>query len=120
MDRLKRDPNISMLYSQASGLTYFLINADGGRYRDALVAFLAAIYQGRDRPGTLAELCNSNDAELDDQYRQRIKRFEVERLRQNAAIVFGGRASLPAFSADVSAFKKKIGTAAHAACEPHL
>jgi len=73
MNRLKQDKNIAILYSQASGLTYFLINYDEGRYRDALVAYLAAVYQGRDRPGTLAELCNSSDEELDDQYRQYIE-----------------------------------------------
>lgn len=72
-ERLKRDPRIAMLYSQSSGLTYFLVNDQDGRYRSALVAYLAAIYQGRDRPNTLGELCGSNDAELDDQYRDYIK-----------------------------------------------
>ncbi len=73
MNRLKQDKNIAVLYSQASGLTYFLINYENGRYRDALMAYLAAIYQGRYRPGTLAELCHSNEEELDDQYRQYIE-----------------------------------------------
>jgi hypothetical protein len=73
MERLKRDPKIAMLYSQSSGLTYFLMNYESGRYRDALVAYLAAIYQGRDRPGTLAELCGASDVKLDEQYRQFIK-----------------------------------------------
>ena len=73
MDRLKRDPKIPMLYSEASGLTYFFINFDGGRYRAPLVAYLSDIYQGRDRPGTLAEKCGKSDAELDGQYRQFIE-----------------------------------------------
>jgi len=73
MDRLKRDPNIAMLYSQSSGLTYFLIHGNAGRYRAPLVAYLAAIYQGRDRPDTLAELCGASFAGLDGQYRQFIK-----------------------------------------------
>ena len=52
------DPNIATLYSQASGLTYFLMFADDGRYRGApLIAYLSAVYQGRDRAGTLAEMC---------------------------------------------------------------
>ena len=76
MDRLKHDPNIPMLYSQASGLTYFLVDAEGGRYREALVAYLAAIYQGRASAGTLAELCGASDAELDAQYRRFIKNLK--------------------------------------------
>ena len=73
MERLKRDPKIAMLYSESSGLTYFLVNYEGGRYRAPLVAYLAAIYRGRDRPGTLAELCGTSDDELDREYRQFIK-----------------------------------------------
>ena len=73
MERLKRDPKIAMLYSQSSGLTYFLLNYDGGRYRAPLVDYLAAIYQGRDRPGTLAKLCSTSDTDLDREYRQFIK-----------------------------------------------
>lgn len=73
MDRLKVDPNIATLYSQATGLTYFLMFADEGRYRAALIAYLSAIYRGRDRAGTLAELCRSNYDELDAQYRDYLK-----------------------------------------------
>ncbi len=76
MDQLKRDPNIAMLYSQASGLTYFLMFADDGRYRAPLVAYLSAIYQGRGRPGALAELCHSNNEELDSQYRDFMMRLK--------------------------------------------
>ena len=37
MDTLQNDPRIRTLYSQAAGLTHFLIYYDDGRYRDALV-----------------------------------------------------------------------------------
>ena len=40
MERLQNDPRIATLYSQAAGLTHFLIYYDGGRYRDALVSYL--------------------------------------------------------------------------------
>jgi hypothetical protein len=69
MEQLKRDPNIAMLYSQSAGMTYFLMFADHGRYRAPQVAYLAAIYRGAARPGTLAEVCRSTNEELDDQYR---------------------------------------------------
>jgi hypothetical protein len=76
MDQLKVDPNIATLYSQATGLTYFLMFADDGRYRAALVAYLSAIYRGQDRAGTLTELCRSNYEELDAQYRDYLKSIE--------------------------------------------
>ncbi len=76
MDQLKRDPNIAMLYSQASGLTYFLMFADDGRYRAPLIAYLSAVYQGRGRAAALAELCHSNNEELDGQYRDFMMRLK--------------------------------------------
>ena len=73
MHRLQNDPRITTLYSQAAGLTHFLVHYDGGRYRDALVAYLAAVYSGRDKPRTLAQLTQSPYNELDKQYRQFMK-----------------------------------------------
>ena len=40
MEKIQKDPRIGMLYSQAAGLTHFLIHYDNGRYREALVAYL--------------------------------------------------------------------------------
>ena len=42
---------------------------DGGRYRDALVAYLVAVYTGRDGPDTLAKLTGVDYSTLDKQYR---------------------------------------------------
>jgi hypothetical protein len=70
MDRLQHDANIRKIYSQSSGLTHFLIHADRGRYRAALVDYLRLIYSGRDRPSTLAEVTGKPLAELDDEYRK--------------------------------------------------
>jgi hypothetical protein len=70
MEKFQSDPNIRMLYSQASGLTHFLIHYDNGRYREALVAYLTAIYAGRDQPDTLAKLTGTSFADLDKQYRE--------------------------------------------------
>jgi len=70
MHQVQADQRIAMLYSQAAGLTAFLVFYDQGRYRDALVAYLTAVYSGRDAPDTLAELAGTGFAELDQQYRQ--------------------------------------------------
>lgn len=78
MNALQRDTRISPLYSESSGLTYFLMYADGGRYRDALVDYLVAIYTGRASPDTLAELTQTPYAELDQQYRRFIGSLQVE------------------------------------------
>ncbi len=70
LQKLQSDPRIGTLYSQAAGLTQFLIHYDGGRYRDALVAYLSAVYSGADSPALLAKLTGTSYAELDKQYRE--------------------------------------------------
>ena len=70
MEKLQTDPRIARLYSQAAGLTLLLVHYDGGRYRDALVAYLDAVYSGRDKPDTLAQLTGTTFPELDKQYRE--------------------------------------------------
>jgi hypothetical protein len=69
MERLQGDPRVATLYSQAAGLTHFLVYAENARYRDALVAYLAVVYSGRDEPGTLSRLTGTAYPELDRQYR---------------------------------------------------
>ncbi len=68
-EKLQNDPRIGTLYSQSAGLTHFLIFQDGGRYRDALVSYLVAVYTGRDDHDTLAKLTGQGFGELDKQYR---------------------------------------------------
>ena len=70
MQQIQQDRRIATLYSQAAGLTHFLIHYDGGRYRDHLVSYLVAVYSGRAGPGTLAQLTGTPYSELDDQYRK--------------------------------------------------
>jgi len=70
MADLQTDPRIATLYSQAAGLAHFLVHYEGGRYRDALVAYLDAVYSGRDTPTTLADLAGTSFAELDRRYRE--------------------------------------------------
>ena len=73
MHAIQSDKRIATLYSQAAGLTHFLIHYDGGRYRDALVACLSAIYDGRDNPLLLPQLAGTSSSDLDDQYREFMK-----------------------------------------------
>jgi hypothetical protein len=70
MEQFQTDPRIATLYSQAAGLTHFLVFGDGGRFRDALVSYLTAIYAGRADRDTLSKLTGANYSDLDKQYRQ--------------------------------------------------
>jgi hypothetical protein len=70
MERIQQDPKIAALYSQMAAMANFLVFYDNGRYRDALVDYLIAVYTGRDTPATLAELTGTGYAELDKQYKE--------------------------------------------------
>jgi hypothetical protein len=59
---------IAMLYSQIAGMTSFLVHFDNGRYRDALVATLAATYDGSQDADLLARMTGVNYDRLDKQY----------------------------------------------------
>lgn len=69
LKKMQEDQRIATLYSQAAGLTHFLIHYDGGRYRDALVAYVEAVYSARDTASTLPRLTGASFSELDRQYR---------------------------------------------------
>ena len=69
-NQFQSDPRLAMLYSQASGIMSFLVHHNGGEYRDALVAYLQAVYTGRDNPGLLAQLTGKSFEELDKEYRE--------------------------------------------------
>ena len=89
LKKMQEDKRIRTLYSQAAGLTHFLIHSDGGRYRDALVAYLEAVYSGRDNANTLPRLTGTGFAELDRQYRKFIesgaKQLSAGEVRTSAA-----------------------------------
>ena len=74
MDYFQNGEELPRLYSQAAALTTFLIHYDNGRYRDALVAYLTAVYTGQDLPNTLVRLTGTSYEELDQQYRQFMRR----------------------------------------------
>lgn len=71
--KLQSDPRIATLYSQAAGLTHFLVHYQDGTYRDALVRCLDAVYAGRDNPLTLSKLTDKSFQDLDAEYRKFIE-----------------------------------------------
>jgi hypothetical protein len=70
MDDLQAREDIARLYSQSAGQAMFFIHADGGKYRDALMQYLVAVYTGRATPGTLAQLTGQPYEALDQEYRK--------------------------------------------------
>lgn len=75
MADLQRHDEIKMVYSESAGLTYFLLFADEGRYRSALVDYLSAVYGNRDDRLTLAELTDTSYSKLDEQFRKFIQQL---------------------------------------------
>lgn len=67
---LQRHAEIAKLYSQSAGLSAFLMDGEHGRYREALVRYLGAVYTGRDDERSLSDAVGESFSELDDQYRR--------------------------------------------------
>jgi hypothetical protein len=72
-DEVQRHPEIAKVYSQSSGLAAFLIDGDGGRYREPLVSYLQAIYAGRDNKDSLSAATGASYEELDAAYRRHME-----------------------------------------------
>jgi hypothetical protein len=67
---LQTDDRIRLFYSQAAGLTHFLMDGEAGHYRNSLVDFIRTVYNRVDQPSTLAQFCGQSYAALDAGYRQ--------------------------------------------------
>lgn len=67
-EQFQNDPNVPTFYSQAAGLTWFLLFYDDGKYRDCLVDYLSAVYSGTDSAQTLQTITGTPFAELDKEY----------------------------------------------------
>lgn len=68
LEDFQRDSRIGALYSQSAGLMQFFMHYDRGRYRDAIVNYLAAVYTGHDSPESLSQLTRTPFARLDEEY----------------------------------------------------
>lgn len=75
---VQSDRRIQQLYAEFSGLTYFLMFDQDGRYRNDLVDYLSTIYVAKDEPATLSELTKTSFGDLDLQYRRFIERISYE------------------------------------------
>jgi hypothetical protein len=71
---LQADDRLPQIYSQISGLADFFMNGEQARHREAFVEYLVRIYTGTVDPDTLAKLCGSSFADLDDAYRHHMAR----------------------------------------------
>jgi hypothetical protein len=68
------DDRLPGIYSQIAGLADFFMNGEQGRHREAFVEYLSRIYTGTVDPDTLARLCGTTCADLDDAYRRHMTR----------------------------------------------
>jgi hypothetical protein len=72
-EALQAHADIRKLYSHSAGLAQFLMDGEGGRYREIVRKYLAAIYRGEDEAGTLPKLLKSDGhtlAGIDAEYRR--------------------------------------------------
>jgi hypothetical protein len=68
-EALQRDPQIRQLYSQAAGLTHFLMDASQGEFQPALFEYLRMVYAGRTNSNLLETVVQRPLEALDDEYR---------------------------------------------------
>lgn len=66
-------PRLEDLYAEAAGWANFFLNAEGGRYREAFLAYAARVYAGTADPDTLARLCRISFTDLDASYRASLR-----------------------------------------------
>lgn len=72
-DSMQHDSRLRMMYSESTGLAMFLMAADNGRYRPALMDYLIAVYTGHAAPDALEKITGQRFEELDRQYREFMK-----------------------------------------------
>ncbi len=105
--QLQQDPRIRQLYSQAAGLTHFLMHRESD-----LVDYVKLVYAGRDTSASLAATTKTPLEELDRQYRQfldvtdaDLAHFEAPELLQDLSL---GRTSVTASGLKVLAGNEQL------------
>lgn len=63
--RLQRDKRIRKIYSQAAGLTHFLMDGAGGSMRKDYVDFLRTVYEGKSQPDALRQKMRNLDQDYE-------------------------------------------------------
>ncbi|MFN0195607.1 MAG: DUF1570 domain-containing protein [Planctomycetaceae bacterium] len=82
--------NIQKNYSQASGLAEFFMNYNQGEYRDALIAHLSQLYEGKNtgkEVKTLADLTGVDYEVLDQQYKIYLQEIETALNAKPPAVI---------------------------------
>lgn len=67
-DQLQGDPRIRELYTQSAGVTHYLMDGDGGRWKPLVGRCLSAIYAGRDTPAMLNDFSGRSFADFERDY----------------------------------------------------
>ena len=75
-NQLQNDPKIRTIYSQIAGWGQFLIFYDNGRYRDVMIDYLTAVYDGSQDPTILSRLSRTSYDQLDRQYHEFIEQIK--------------------------------------------
>lgn len=75
--------DLNLLYSQAAGLSFFLMFYKDGTYCNAYVKYLYMIYQGTDAPDSLERLTGKSFEELDKEYIEFMKDIN-EKLKSSS------------------------------------
>ena len=65
---MQRSQSLSELYSNAAGITCFLMDGADGKHRHAAIELLNLVYQGRDDDDSLFRLVNQDAAQLITEY----------------------------------------------------
>ncbi len=65
---LQASEDIRKIYTQSAGFSHYLMDAQGGLYREPTVRVFQALYEGRDTTGALEKLLGASAAELDRDY----------------------------------------------------
>lgn len=74
--QLQRDKRIRKIYSQAAGLTHFLMDAKGGSMRQDYIAFLRQVYAGKAAASTLTTKLSDLDRGYAEYLRVEASDFE--------------------------------------------
>jgi hypothetical protein len=88
---LQQHPELRRIYTQAAGLTHFLMDGQQGQLRVAAIDYASQVNAGRQKPHALATLCGRPLAELDAQYAEFLQ-VDDEELRQWAELEVRQRA----------------------------
>ena len=70
MKEFQSQKDLSLLYTQAAGLTFFFMHYKDGAYRNAFVNYVFLIYMGKDSPDSLERLTGKTFEELDAEYKE--------------------------------------------------